>query len=223
MSLSDYQGIVDELLRDDGARISPDQRNRALALAVERYGTDRPRQVVEDVAGDGTRALALPTGWQADFSDVRSIEYPIGNIPPTEFETWELYQGPSSTVIHLPSAVANAANARVTYTARHTLSFTTDTLPVRDREAVSAYAAAILCDQLANLFSQSSDSTIGADSVEHRSQAQEYDSRARALRKRYLDQLGIEPKRAVAAGVVVEHDNPSSLGSTRLTHPERWR
>lgn len=223
MSLPDYQRITDELVRDAAGKLTADERNRALAMAVARYGRDRPRTKVQDVTGDGTRALALPAAWEADFSAIRAIEYPTGNIPPTLLEDWALYQGTSSTVIHLASAVASGAAARVTFTIAPVLTMSADTIPAADREAVCAWAAALLCDQLAALYSNQQDSTLGADAVDHRSKATEYAARARNLRQRYHDELGIDPKRSAPAGVVVDLDLPSSAGGARLTHEERYR
>jgi hypothetical protein len=43
------------------------------------------------------------------------------------------------------------------------------------------------------------------------------------LRKRYFDDLGIDPKRNVAAGAVVNLNMASSVGRDRITHPRRYR
>jgi len=224
MSLADhYQPLVTRLVRDDVARISEDDRDNAIALAVERYNQDRPRLAVEDVTSDGTRLLALPAAWETDFSALASLEYPLGDVPPTLLEGFELYRTPSETKVLLRSAPASGAAVRATFTVRHLLTFAADTIPAQHREAVSSYAAAVLCEQLATFYSGDTDSTIAADSVEHRSKAQAFAARARGLRQRYHDALGLDPKRNTAAGVVVDVDFPSSLGGPRLTHPERWR
>jgi len=221
--LSDYQTLVDNLVRDDESRISTTTRDNAISLAVSRYSQDRPREAVEDVAADGTRLLPLPTAWVTDFSRLRQVEYPIGNTPPTLLADTAFYRSPAALKLLLAQSIPNAALVRVTFTIRHTLDASTDTIPVEDREPVSAYAAALLCDQLASLYSGDTDSTIAADNVDHQSKAREFAARARALRSRYFDALGVEPKRNVAAGVVVDLDLPSSQGRGRLTHPERWR
>ena len=98
-----------------------------------------------------------------------------------------------------------------------------DTIPIEDREPVACWAAAVLCDQLAALYSGNTDSTIQADSVQQTSKAQEYAARAKALRKRYMDELGIEDKRSEPAGVVVNLDFPDSQGQDRLTHRSAFR
>jgi hypothetical protein len=118
--------------------------------------------------------------------------------------------------------VANAT-VRSSYSIAHQVSGSADTIPLGDREVVCCLAAASLCDQLASLYSGDSDSTIQADSVNHQSKAAEFAARARALRKRYFDELGIDTKKNVAAGEVVNLDLPSSLGTERLTHGVSFR
>ncbi|MEW8660777.1 MAG: hypothetical protein AB2603_20895, partial [Candidatus Thiodiazotropha endolucinida] len=92
-----------------------------------------------------------------------------------------------------------------------------------DREAVASYAAALCCEQLVSEYSGDSDSTIQADSVDHGDKARKFGRRADKLRKRYYNELGIEPKRNQAAGVVVDLDGRDSRGRDRLTHPGRFR
>lgn len=218
--LVDYQTLTDNLVRDDTAKIATGDRDRALTAAFARYGKDRPRTKVEDLAGAGTNELALPAGWQDGFSALKSLEHPVGNVPATLIapEFYRLYQKPASTVIQLDSAIGAAQAVRATYTVRHQVDAGTDTIPVDDREPIASYAAAILLDQLAAFFSGASDSTIQADVVDHRSRGSEFAARASRLRKFYFDQLGIDPKREVAAGTVVALDVRDSLGGPRLTH-----
>ena len=116
-----------------------------------------------------------------------------------------------------------ASNTRISFTIKHAVSATEDTIPLPHREPVACFAAASLCDQLAAFYAGGTDSSIQADSVEQRSKAQEYALRAKGLRKRYHDELGIEDKHEIAAGVVVNLDHPSSLNEDRLTHGRRFR
>ena len=123
--------------------------------------------------------------------------------------------------IKLQTAVDTTQKVRASFTIAHVLSSASDTIPAADREPVGCWAAAILCDQLAAFYSGGTDSTIQADSVRQQSKAQEYAGRAKALRKRYTDELGVDEKRNVAAGAVVKLRDESSAGQTRLTHPMR--
>lgn len=219
MALADFETLVDAMVRDT-AEIVPADRDRAIQLAVERYSKDRPRSAVEDIPSAGGLRLALPAAWEDDFSDLRALEHPIGNDPPDLLKDWSLYQTPTGFEIRLDSydvaALQPGDEVRVTFTIKHVVSAVADTVPPGDREAVSAWAAAGLCDQLASAFSGDGDSVIQSDSVEHGSKAQEFSRRAATLRKRYWNELGIEPKRSEPAGVVVDLNSRPSTGGRRL-------
>jgi len=223
--LADYQTLTDNLVRDDAGKLTPVERDLAIIAAVNRYSKDRPRVKVEDIASPGGNTLPLPVGWVDGFSTLNSLEYPLGKVPPEHLETgaWGMYNAPAGWQVMVRETLASGAVVRAGYTVWHVLGVATDTLPETDREAVASYAAALLLDQLASLYSGDSDSTISADSVQHQSKASEFAARARVLRKRYFDDLGIDTKRNAAAGAVVNLDLASSLGRDRLTHPRRFR
>lgn len=222
-TLADYQTMVDNLVRDDESRITTTQRDNAIDLGRWRYSKDRPVEKVEDVAGLGTRFLDLPPAWVSDFSVVKSIEYPIGDVPPTLIDSIEFYRSPADLKFFLDTVIPSAVNARVTFTIPHTLDGSTNTIPDKDMEPVASYAASVLCEELSSLYSGDTDSTLAADNVDHQSKAREFSSRARGLRQRYYDALGIDPKRLVAAGAVVDLDLKDSHGQGRLTHGEKYR
>lgn len=220
MPLVEYRDLVDALVRDDTGKITFVQRDDAIAKAVARYSGDRPRTLVEDLVSAGGNHLDLPDGFDQAFSTLQALEYPIGRVPPTLIpnDRWRLYQSPGGITIMLLDAVAAGGTVRASYSAPHVLDESTDTIPPKHAEALASYAAALLLDQLASLFSGDTDSTVQADSVDHQSKAAEFAARARTLRRRYFDELGIDPKRNVAAGAVVALDTRDSLGGPRLTH-----
>jgi len=225
MSLLDFQTITDNLVRDDAGKIAAADRDSAIALAVSRYSKDRPDRKVEDIIAPGGQLLNLPTSWEPGYSTLQSLEYPLGEVPPLHLapEDWALYDTPGGQQIQLIASINAGETVRATYTIARVLDAVTDTIPVADQESVASYAAAVLCDQLASLYSGDTDSTIQADTVDHQGKAREFAARAKSLRKRYYDELGIEPKRNVASGVVVDLDMNNSQGNDRLTHPRRFR
>lgn len=223
--LSNYQTIVDDLVRDDANQITDTQRDTAIASAIARYSKDRPLKKVEDVTSAGGHYLPLPSAWELDFSAIDSLETPIGRVP-TELiphEEYAVYRSPSGLQIKLIKALAANTQVRVTFIVQHAISNSVDTVPVVDREVVCCLAAASLSDQLAAFYSGQTDSTINADAVQHQSKAGEYASRAKSLRKRYLDELGVEAKKNVASGVVVSFPSGNSLGGSNLTKGQRLR
>ncbi len=225
MALSDYQALTTDLTRDDLGKVTTTQRDTAIASAVRRYGDDRPRTRVDDVTASGANKAPLPAGWQAGFSRLATIEWPVGNVPPDylDADRCSIYRDASQAdSIMLLDAVGVGATLRVSYTIRHLVDVSNDTVPEEDREAVCCWAAALLCDQLAAFYSGQGDSTIQADAVDHGGRAREYAQRASSLRKRYLSALGLDERKNVAHGVMVNLDLPASDGGDRLTHPS-WR
>lgn len=226
MSLADYQTRTMGLTRDDAGKLSSSDRDDAIAAAVSRYGQDRPRQRVDDLAAATANLLPLPAQWQADYSLIVALEHPVGYIPPALLgsERYGMYRDATQAEsIMLLDAVTVGATVRCTYTVRHVLDGATDTIRAEDREAVCCWAAALLCDQLASLYSNSGDSTIQVDSVDHTSRARDYAARAKSLRQRYYDALGVDPKKNTAAGTNVNWHAYDGRGEDRIHHPKRFR
>lgn len=221
--LSRYRKLVQNLTRDDADRLKSDDYDTAIKLAVTRYSKDKPATKVEDVSAPGGQRLNLPPSWVGAFSDIQAIEYPIGNVPPSELDDWRIYQAPDGEEVLIPYSIEATESVRFTFTIFHTLDDVINTIPEADKEAVASYATSICCNQLAAFYSGDGDSTIQADSVDHQSKAREFSSRANKMDKRYHNLLGVDIKRTVAAGVVVDMDMTNSLGRDRLTHPNRYR
>jgi hypothetical protein len=196
---------------------------------------------VSDITADGTSDFALPQGpatppeqFEDGFSQVRAIEYPIGNNPESYVDDadWKMYRSPAGLKIRLRlTTPATGDKIRVTWTLRHSPGTTGQspvptTVPDADFEAVSDYAASLAAEALQAIYTQTGDSTISADSVNYRSKAQEYASLAKSLRKRYEDHVGIEESGsggsgsstsgpAIAIGSLYEK---MGSGVDRLTH-----
>lgn len=225
MALTDFQDLVDDLVRDGAGDIATADRDEAIARAAIRYSTDRPKIKVEDVVAAGGNYLDLPASYDDDFSHLVEIETPPGAAPPDILESaaWSIYSTPTGDKILFVNSLAAAAAVRLRYTIPHTLDAVTDTIPDKDREAVCAWGAALLLTQLAAKYSGDSLTTIQSDSVDHQDKGRDYAARAKELRQRYLDHLGIDPKRTVPAGAVVDLDRNNSLGGDRLIHSRTRR
>lgn len=223
MSLQDTRDLVDSLVREPNGRITPEDRDRAIGLAVMRYSTDRPRTALEDLTSSGGQALPLPTAWESGFSSLSSVEFPIDLAPPVYLESAEfgVYRRPSGEVIILAQSLTAGDLARVQFTLSHALTEAEDSIPAPHREAVAHYAAASLCDQLAAAHSGDSDPTIQADRLDQSNPARQWALRARTYRDRYAEILGI-PKGAAQgsyvppAGTVTNIDLKPSWGRGRL-------
>lgn len=223
MALADLRILVDAMVRDDTGVIASGDRDGAIALAVVRYSEDRPLALVVDGVAPGGQRLTLPAEWQPDVSRLVAIESPVGEVPPAQISTedWRLYRGAAGDEVQLQAAVAAGTTVRYRITVPHTLGETTDTMPLRDREAVAAWAAALLLDQLAALYAGHRDPTIQSDRVDWGSKSGDTAKRAASMRKRYLDHIGIEDRRAAPAGVVISHRDRDSRGQDRLLRRRR--
>lgn len=219
--MAELYDLVQRLVRDEAARFQHPDYDSAVALAVERYGQDRPRRVVEDVPADGSSALPLPTAWEAWRTRIAGLEYPSGEFPVSWIDPQ--YYGVVDTPAGEEIRLVGALQAGETVRAHLDLPHGADSVPEHDREAVALLAAAGLLDQLATWLADTQDSLIQADAVERRTKSQEYAGRARAYRTRYHELLGIDPKRLVAASATVNLDLADSRGRDRLTHPARHR
>lgn len=210
---ADLLALMESMVRDELDRLSPDDESVALDLALHRYDRDRPRKLVKDVLSDGSDSLPLPDGWE-DESELVSVEYPIGNLP-VSLLTATIYTAPAGQVLRIGDALPVDASARCTFTVRHVVDDVMDTVRASHREGVAAYAAALLLEELAAASINEGDSTIHADTTDRRTKAQEYASRARALKSRYADALGLakDGEPAPASGMAVTWG-----ARPRLTH-----
>ena len=139
-------------------------------------------------------------------------------------DAWKIYQKPAGKVLRfLEHTPETTEDIRIAYTALHTCTDAACTAQSNDEEALQILAASIFCDMLAAYFAQTQDSTIQADSVDHKSKASEYAGRARAYRKMYFDHLGVKEGETPAASVTRDQDMPGSWGADRMTHPSRYR
>jgi hypothetical protein len=183
---------------------------------------------VVDLANVSGQRLAVPEGWQAGRSRVVEIEYPVGDVPPSFVDSTRLQvaaKPDGSEEILLYDALPAGSTVRLTFTLDHQVDSQTDTVPVRMVYGVCALAASIVCGQLASLYANQSDSTIQADSVEHKSKSELY----RARERQYFEQAYISCGLPVptAKGGDGGHAGGSaasatvSFGSRRGTHAQR--
>lgn len=225
MSLAALQGLVNDLVRDKDQVVSSATIDQAIADAVLRYSTDRPRDVVVDVVSPlGGREFPLPMGWQAAFSMLRSMEFPpdsdqfidLGQVR-TRIKPIEGF------VLSLPIALQPGDQIRVVYTQQHVVDADSTTIPETHRFAVACWAASVVCGMLASYYASEGMPTIAADSADHMGKTERYRARAKDLAAQYFDALGINPKKLVAAGTVTAMKGTDSRGRERLFHSRRYR
>ena len=232
--LADYKAETLKLVRDGAGVLSPPEYDGFLLRALEQYSKRVPREVVVDVAGDGTGDFALSslTGFDEEFSGDPLIEYPISTEgEPTYIDRrdWIFYRKPSPTgkVIRLlRDKPAASENVRFTFKAVHSVTAVASTVPESDFYAVCKLAAAEACEDLSRHFTETSENTIiEADQAVYQSKADEYEKRAKRLREQANAHFGAgkEESSTPAASVTQNWDTQNSLGGERLTHRRRHR
>lgn len=222
MSLSLFRPKVKLLVRDGAAVLAdPADYDFSLQEAVKRYSRTKPRVVVEDIAGSGAFDYALPASWSDEMSRVRSVEYPAGDREPHLVDAldWQLYRAPAGTQLRFLSATPIAGETiRLTFSALHSVAEASTTVPAADHDVVVYLAAAIACEQLSSHYSNAGDSTILADSVDHKSKATEYALRAKRFMGLANELLPVKTQGEIrAAGGETSWGDEAAL----LTHPHR--
>lgn len=197
MALTDYQQLVDNLVRDQSGTTTSTDRDRAISLAVARYSADAPRELLEDLLWAASGYLGpMPAGW-LDGAYLVKAEHPIGDQPPSFIEL-SIYRSPDGLALAAPEALGAGAEVRVSYSAPHILTTTPepiDTIPAIHREAVGSYAAHLLCKQLAAHYSADRETSINADGSNTESRARNYAARARDYRGAYYAGIGkVDPQ-----------------------------
>lgn len=199
-SISDFVAAIPDVLSDDAQRVTSSLPAFVQRAILQRYSQDSPAVVVSDVLGNGTKYLPLPVAptpkplflFEPDFSDIRQIEFPVGQQPPQLVldSDFRVYRQPSGDSILINFDTPNPVDTvRVTWTARHLIDGST--VPDKDFFAVVDFSASLAAEKLASFYVGTGDSTIQADVVNYRSKSQEMLNVAKALRRRYYNHMGV--------------------------------
>lgn len=218
-AISDFANAIPNVLADSGNMLYPaagadqsltDVLTPFICRALDRYSRDCPLVIVSDWTADGTQQMPLPVYpdvvttavpvFDPLFSTVVSIEWPILQQPPEFIDDNDqrLYQTPAGFVILLTADTPNAGDTlRTTWTARHAIDGST--VPDKDFNALVDFAASLAAEQIATIYAQTMDPSVGADVVNYRGKSTEYQGIAARLRKRYFNQLGVDENATGAA------------------------
>ena len=226
-TLATFNALVLSRVPDVGSIMDSDERDAAVLAGLETYNRHRRRTLVVDASGENDAELALPAGWVADYSELKAVEYPVGNVPPLllDRDTYEVYQKPDATVIVLHQYTpTDSETVRLTFTAPHAIDADSSTIPAQHEKAVADLSAGHLCEWVSAHYSSSHDSTLAVDSADHQSQGREFAQRAKRFRALGLAALGISTNARGQEDVVKPASStrshpPATLhGLWRLTH-----
>ena len=207
--------MITGLVKDSSGALTPSDFDMALSNALARYSKDRPRVMVADIPGAGVREYDLPQGFIDGLSVLDAVEYPAGLIPEQVLDSgdWQLYRSPFGIKFRLIGWVpAFGETIRVRFTTGHDGA----TVPDPDAPAVAQLAASDCCRRLAQIYGQTSDPSIMADSVNYRSKGDEFARRAKELEGLYRAHIGVKEGDTTPAACVTASPQRSRRG--RLTH-----
>ena len=227
LTISDFLTKVKLTVKDDASRYTDAEKQEFIKQAVRAYSRDRPRERDALLAGDGSRqTFGPPLGWIQGWSQPVQIEHPINAVPPNYLDVQDnvlvIQRSDVEQIMLLRIAPASGEPARLYYTAQHTVDANTNTVVDVDFDAVCDLAAAVLCRALAVFYTESTDSSILADSVDHRDKARTFLTMAEHLKAQYIDHISAGD---VETPVLALHDVDMrmSWGRDLLWHPARFR
>jgi hypothetical protein len=232
--MSDYatfEARINGLAKDTADELNTFDIQDALREALTTYDADVPRQIIEDLSGDGTKYDFTLTNWVDRFSSISNVEYPTGERPARylEDDDFIIYRTATTTGLRLQELTPGTGQTvRVTYTARHTIdgldgATTTTVLAWHENAVVSLAASRCLLRFATRYLHEQGGSMLDADVVDRQSKSDIARRLAGTLAQSYRDELRIESG-VVAAGGVIDWDlSFAGSGAAKLTHPKRWR
>ncbi|PAT39166.1 hypothetical protein CK623_11430 [Vandammella animalimorsus] len=188
MTMDELRASVEHMVRDQHQVLAAPERDRAIDMALARYGVDMPRRASATLRwqADG-HAQRLPQQWQLSFELLHVELLGAGgrNEALHRYLVRELADG-FELLLHERKLLAGS-QVFIAYICPHEAG----SIHPSHREAVAAYAAHLLCRQLAAHFSGEREAAIGADASQTESRARNYAARAAEWRASYFAALGV--------------------------------
>jgi hypothetical protein len=179
---------------------------RAMDAVLPEFSRNLPYKTIAELTNDVT-AKAL-CGWNED-SNVTFVEYPVGEHPRQPLSLRNVYVDEDAGTIFF-TTVGNGESVNVTYTVMHVISADTDpiTIPISRMEAFLCLTSKRLADVIAASYA-SSVQPGGGESVNYRTQSDQWRSMAKEFGIRYRELIGAPEKpQTPAAEFSVEYEQP---------------
>jgi hypothetical protein len=231
-TLADVRLIMSGLIQDTAGKLAVTTRNQAIQAAVKLHSTLVPAKKFQIVTGVRNDTVRTPTGWIDEVSQIIQIEYPLGNRPPTYLEEEDFQVIPAVTgstayrLLFVSHSIGSAEQVGVRFSAPHKLGVTANqnTIPDHHVDGLAYLSAHLACNQLAGFHTQSNDSGIQADSVNHQQKNSHYLNLSKAYKQYYFDFFKIDERgMAKAASINIDIDRKFQWGDDMFYHPRRWR
>ena len=188
-------GITQRIVDDEG-KLDEATLLTCLEQALDEYGQRRPRHCVEDIEGGGIPFLTLPAEWEEGVSRLIKLEELNTEGTPDALHpgSYLATRTPDGSMIVFLSGVArHGVLYRVHFTARHTISADSSTVPSADEAALMDLAASHAMLRLAAAYTQSIDQTIGTELIDFKHKSSEYLTLSKELRTHFAQLIGITP------------------------------
>lgn len=200
-----------------------DDYDRHILGSLDIFSKDYPHIILASITGDASQIYATPSGWINEFSQVISIEYPIGETPPSYLmnDRFEMINTATSTWKILLKDYAPSASE--TFKVRFTGLRDATNIPSGYIEAFCWLVASLCCTELATAYVNSVDSSINADSNDTFAIAGGYADRAAVFMNMYKNYMGIGDGKASPSFHISQKTKSYPYGITRLTHPRTER
>jgi len=172
---------------------------QAVTAALLEYSGNYPTHATETKAQTtGTYEYDLPADWDYGLSTIELFEYPSGEEPPEYLDGRSIYVQGAHWRWSPDWSPATGKSAKLYYT-RPVLE---SEIPPTHFDAVGLLAAATAAETIATRYAHESNSVIGADSVDYKMRASDFNRQAKVYREAAWRALGTpdgrKPHSAVA-------------------------
>lgn len=229
-TLKDIRDHINAELQDDARFLTPDEKELYIVAAINQVDNDRPLRKVADITGDGSQDYGLPADFEKGFSIIQSVESPAGEIPPNflrEDDSWFEYEDPTkSPALRLKFFNLQPTSSdiiRINYTAPYTVTTDASDLDRISFLSVVYKALEFALAALGQKFTQSSESTLLADSVNYAARGQNFIFQATEWGKKYKQVVGIGQDNIAPAQAFKEKDITYLHGEDMIFHQKRFR
>ncbi len=231
-TLDDVRTSMLGLMQDDARFLTADEITQHIIRSVRQVNHDFPLHVVKDITGDNTQDYQLPSEFVKGFSDILTVEHPAGENPPVfreRTDNWFIYEDPTQAVgetlrLRFKETTPTATEViRVVLTSPHDITATPSTVEDERTFLGIVYKGCVFAFRaLAARFSQTSNPTIDANTVDYAGRSQNFLFLAERWEGNYkaIIGLGQSTKAAQALG---ELDIVFPSGEDFLFHPMKKR
>lgn len=218
-------------LREDRNRLNPNDWKLIAQQAVLHFSKDRPRKVIADITGNGTKIYTLSgvvASWGNRFSKFKKIEFPTNSDPKSyiQSDNYEIYESATDTEQLVFKDVSPSATQtiRATYTVVHTFNDTTSTIDDQDKIMFCLLMAHYAAQALVSDFLKANRSNLPNDSVDFSQKSKDMQALADALLKKYAELVSGKTEAVKSYGTFVKDYDMKSRYKTKYgTVPEGSR